>query len=76
MRGSISWALVAAVPLVSGSLVKRNIENQISADLPTIQTVPTAAEVAESVEAVKISKCVSRLFSLKHLIAYMHFSNH
>lgn len=76
MRGSISWALVAAVPLVSGSLVKRNIENQFSADVPTIQTVPTAAEVAESIEVVKMTKCVSKLYSLENLIAYTHFSNH
>jgi hypothetical protein len=65
MRGSTSWALVAAVPLVFGGAIKHNTANQFAADLPTIQTAPTAAEVAESIEGVKISNCVSKFLSRK-----------
>jgi hypothetical protein len=62
MRGSISWALVAAAPLVSGGTIKHNTAGQLAADIPTLQTAPTAAEHAENVEAVKITACVSYPF--------------
>lgn len=59
MRGSFPWALVA-VPLVSGGTIRHDTANQFAADVPTIQTVPTAAEHADNIEAVKISACVSQ----------------
>lgn len=55
MKSSISWVLVVTIPFVSGGTVKHNVH---AANVPAIQTVPTAAEHAETVEAVKITACV------------------